>query len=159
MHKTCKQYRASVQLNMYSNPFPFLAFSHLISQKDMANSYQVIWERVRANPNKGVPVDIVDAYVPRVIKAVKNCKYYDAVYKTVRDHQGTTGLMYATRAVHPTNNAYVRVTFLLREFSTTSLSDIQYLKKFPPSENLVAALGLESLEPILFGKDTKEHMK
>lgn len=124
----------------------------------MANSYQIIWERVRANPNKGVPVDIVDAYVSRVLKAVKNCKYYDAVYKTVREHQGITGILYVTRSTHPSNSSLVRVLFLLREFATTSTSDIQYLKKFPPSANLVAALGLESLEPILFGKETKEHL-
>jgi len=122
----------------------------------MANSYQIIWERVRVNPNKGVPVDIVDAYVNRVIKAVKNCKCEDKVHTAMKARAGITGLMFTHRAKHPTNNALVRVTFLLREFHTTNVADAQYLKFNPPSVDLVKKLGLESIDPVLFGSQTKD---
>lgn len=123
----------------------------------MASAYQIIWERVRANPNKGVPIDILQPYVSRVIKAVKNCKWEDKVYKEIKEHAGITGLMFMARSIHPNNTAYVRVTFLLREFHTMNAADATYLKFKPPSANLVQELGLETIDPIVFGTaDTRD---
>jgi len=118
----------------------------------MASAYLLIWERVRANPNKGVPVDILQPYVSRVIKAVKNCKWEDKSYKLMKEAAGITGLTFFSRGPHPTNHAYVRLTILLREFHTTNLADATYLKFKPPSANLVAELGLETIDPVIFGK-------
>lgn len=120
-------------------------------------AYSVIWERIRANPDKGVPIDIVDPFVSRVIKAVKNEKYYDEVYRLMKMQEKKTGLMFVTRAAHPDNSTLVRVTFLLREFDTFSLSDSFYLRKYPPDTNLVKLLGFETLPAISFGVETKEY--
>ena len=120
------------------------------------SAYAIIWERVRANPNKGVPVDIVDPYVRRVIQAVKDCKWKDEFYRQTKERAGITGLMFMHRSIHPTNNALVRVTFLLREFHTTNAADATYLRFKPPSANLVQELGLETIDPIRFGPDTKD---
>jgi len=124
--------------------------------KAKVRAYAIIWERVRANPNKGVPVDVLDAFVTRVIKMVKNEKYYDSVYRCVKTAEGLTGLMFVSRAAHPTDSKYVRVTFLLREFSTTSESDSMYLRRYPPSADLVGLLNLETMPAITFGSGTHE---
>ena len=113
-------------------------------------SYAVIWQRIKDNPSKGVPVDILEPFVVRVIKAVKNEKYYDSNYRVECRYRKKTGLMFVTRIVHPTDTRYLRVTFLLREFDTTSVSDTYYLRKYPPDCDLVAQLGLELMRPVTF---------
>lgn len=120
-------------------------------------SYMIIWERIRANPDKGVPIDVVDAYVNRVKMAVRNEKYYDEVYRDIKRHEKKTGILFITRAKHPTETGLVRVTFLLREFDTTSQSDSYYLRKYPPDTDLVKQLGLEVMNPLMFGTQTQEH--
>lgn len=114
----------------------------------MAKSYLIIWQRIKQNPSKGVPVDIVDGFVNRVIAAVKNEKYYDKAYKDGKAAENMCGIMYMHRAAHPSLPNIVRVTFLLREYHATNQSDVNYLKKFPPNADLVKQLGLEMLEAI-----------
>ena len=115
----------------------------------MARSYTVIWDRVKANPDKGVPVDVLYPFVSRVYRAVKNEKYYDRDYRARMIALGQTGILYMHVADHPTDDKYKRVTFLLRQYATINIADSYYLRKYPPSVNLVTALGLESLEPII----------
>ena len=114
-------------------------------------SYDIIWERIRANPNKGIPVDILSNFTSRVIKAVKNVKYYDEVYRIAKINEHKTGLMFVSKSIHPTDRDYIRAIFCLREFDTTSESDSYYLRKYPPGIDLVATLHLEMLDPIIFG--------
>ena len=120
-------------------------------RQSKGRSYDIIWERIRANPDKGVPVDILSPFTSRVIKAVKNVKYYDEVYRLMKNAEKKTGLMFVTKAIHPKDNSYVRVTFCLREFDTTLESDSYYLRKYPPGSDLVATLKLELMEPVTFG--------
>jgi hypothetical protein len=117
----------------------------------VAKAYSLIWERIRANPEKGVPIDIVSAFTKRVIAMVKKEKWADEVYRIWKAGEGKTGLMFVHRAKHPTDNRYVRVTFLLREFSTTNESDSYYLRKFPPNTDLIAQLKLETIPAMEFG--------
>ena len=121
-----------------------------------SRSYAVIWERIRADPDKNVPVDVVNAFVDRVHRQVRDEKHGDTFYRDQRLQQGKTGILYISRSKHPTNSNLTRVTFLLREFNTTTHSDTQYLRKYPPLADIKSLLGFESLEAITFGKDTHE---
>ena len=114
-------------------------------------SYDIIWERIRKHPEKGVPVDILNGFTSRVIKAVKNVKYYDEVYRLQKMAERKTGLLFVTKAIHPRDLNLIRATFCLREFDTTSESDSYYLRKYPPGTDMVAALHLELLDPVIFG--------
>lgn len=79
-------------------------------------TYQPIWERIRANPGKRVPIEVPSIYLSRLLKAVKKEKTEDVTYKNVRTAQNKTGILYKSTAPHLTRPGYLVCTFILREF-------------------------------------------
>lgn len=119
-------------------------------------TYQPIWHRIRANPNKYVPIEVPDAFVARISKAVTKEKDEDLLYKNIRKSQGRFGIIYKKREPHPSKAGLVRLIFMLREFTIMTDSSfinktgLKYLVKHPPSATLAEELGFETMPAVPF---------
>ena len=95
-------------------------------------------------------MDVLEPFVSRVIKAVKNEKYYDREYRIAKQVSRLTGILYIEKGEK--KEEHIRITFLLREFHAHTLSDINYLCRYPPAMNIKEQLNLETLPAIHFRK-------
>lgn len=80
-------------------------------------SYAPLWERIRLNPGKKVPVEVPQVYLSRLLKAIAKEKLEDRAYKNLRHAQKKTGIIYRTTQRHPNKAEYIVVTFILREYN------------------------------------------
>lgn len=117
-------------------------------------TYQAIWERIRANPGKLVPIEVPDPFVARVMKAVEKEKHEDDLYRNIRKSQGKQGIVYRSREPHPSKTGIVRVIFVLREFeivndySFKNPTGNNYLVRNPPPVGLTAELGFPTMDSV-----------
>lgn len=103
-------------------------------------SYLPIWERIRANPGRRVPIEVPAIYLPRLVNAMKKEKNTDIAYKNARTAQGKTGVVYKSTAPHPTKPGYIVCTYILREFSVVLGDSDKHsvVKKEPPMPEVLA---------------------
>jgi hypothetical protein len=116
-------------------------------------TYQPIWERIRANPGKRVPIEVPAIYLSRLLKAVNKEKDQDHAYRNVRATQNKTGVMYKSTAPHPTREGFLICTFVLREYDTLlSFADKQQVRRRQPPlpGQLANDIGLAELELVAF---------
>jgi hypothetical protein len=127
-------------------------------------AYQPIWERIRANPGKLVPIEVPAAFVARVMKAVEKEKHEDIRYRNVRKSQGKQGIVYRSREPHPSKPGIVRLIFILREFAIIHDSSFKnptgnnYLVRNPPPISLNEDLAFVEIPSVAYnftptGKD------
>lgn len=109
-------------------------------------TYQPIWQRIRANPGKRVPIECPNSYMQRVILAVKKERAMDKLYNTVSAARNKTGIVYKSTAPHAEKQGIAVVSFILIEYAAVGISDLKYLVKFPPDRDLMDKIGLKEME-------------
>lgn len=117
-------------------------------------TYQPIWQRIRANPGKRVPIECPNSYMQRVILAVKKERAMDKLYNTVSAARNKTGIVYKSTAPHAEKQGIAVVSFILIEYAAVGISDLKYLVKFPPPQDLNSQIGLKEMEAEYYSKVT-----
>lgn len=109
-------------------------------------TYQPIWQRIRANPGVRVPIECPNSFMQRVILAVKKERAMDKVYNRVTASKNKAGIVYKSTAPHAEKQGIAVVSFILIEYTAIDYSDLKYLVKYPPPQNLAQLIGLKEME-------------